>query len=383
VPKQRVLFLDNIKILLAILVIIIHLAIIYGGEGGWYYKEVTRSDSINSAFFILLFLLSKSYGLGLFFMMSGLFSSISLRGKKTSQFIKDRLLRLGLPLLLFTFILAPLARSLQTYFVYHKSIDVFAVLKSNIIFFDGNAVGPLWFLELLLIFTFLFVGWNALFPNSSPITPGGKFYKGFPKTKSIIALIAGLFITSFIIRIWFPFGWIFKPLALELADLPQYTAYFIIGLYLPRTNWIEAIDRKTAKKWFIAMASLFALVILILLLVTQFLHIDIRQFAGGLNAYSALFTLWEMSYSVGMNILVLYFFRKKVNKQGKLARFFSKNVYAAFVFHAIVITLLALLLKDIHLYPMLKYLLVAPIAIFASFGVGHLFRIIPGLNKIL
>jgi hypothetical protein len=32
---------------------------------------------------------------------------------------------------------------------------------------------------------------------------------------------------------------------------------------------------------------------------------------------------------------------------------------------------------------MVKYLLVAPIAVFASFGFGHLIRIIPGMNKIL
>ena len=172
--KQRVLFLDNIKIFLAIIVIVIHLAIIYGGEGGWYYKEIKRSDDINSAFFILLFILNKSYGLGLFFMMSGLFSSISLSRKNTGQFVKDRILRLGVPLLLFTFILAPITRSLKTFFIYHKSIDLIAILKNNIVFFNGNAVGPLWFLELLLIFTFLFVGWNTLSPNTSPIAKTGK-----------------------------------------------------------------------------------------------------------------------------------------------------------------------------------------------------------------
>lgn len=380
--KQRILYFDNIKILLGILVIIIHLGIIYGGEGGWYYKEVKRPDSINSAFFILLFVLNKSYGLGLFFMMSGLFTSISLKGKKTSQFTTDRLLRLGIPLLLFTFILAPLTRSLQTYFIYHQRIDLVAIFKNSIVFFNGNAVGPLWFLELLLIFTFLFVGWNALFPNKSPIVTNGSFYKGFPKTKSIISLIAALSLVTFIVRIWFPFGWVFKPLSLELADTPQYIAYFIIGLYLPRTDWLKSIDKKTAKNWLIIIALLFTLAILLMITASHLLRIDVRQFTGGLNLYSALFTIWEMTYSIGMNILVLYFFRIKLNKQGKISIFLSKNVYAAFVFHPFVITLMALLLKDIHIYPILKYLLVAPFAIFASFGVGHLFRIIPGVNKI-
>jgi len=383
VAKQRILYFDNIKIFLAILVILIHLGNIYGGVGGWYYTEAGRPDSFNSAFFILFFILNKSYGLGLFYMMSGLFTSISLQRKKTGRFLKDRLLRLGVPLLFFTLVLAPLTKSLKSYFVYHKSIDFLAVFKNNIVYFNGDVIGPLWFLELLLIFTLLLIGWHTLFPNTSPISSNGRRYKDFPKTKKIIVFIASLILVTFIVRIWFPFGQVYKPLALELADTPQYIAFFIIGLYLPRTDWLTSIDKRTANKWLIFIATLFALAILIYLAASHFLRFDIKQFIGGFNLFSALFTGWEMTYSVGMNIFILYFFRTYLNKQGRLSSFMSKNVYAAFVFHPLVITLLALLLKDIHLYPMVKYLLVAPIAVFASFGFGHLVRIIPGMNKIL
>jgi len=171
-------------------------------------------------------------------------------------------------------------------------------------------------------------------------------------------------------------------LSLDLADLPQYTAYFIIGLYLPRNKWLALIDKKTAKRWFITVIALLVFMVLGVFIMYLFVKFDMKQFAGGLSWQSAVFSAWEMTYSFAVNIVIFYFFRVKVNKQGKLAQFLSKNIYAAFVFHPLVITLLALLLKDIHLYPMVKYLLVAPIAVFASFGVGHLVRIIPGMNRI-
>ena len=380
--KQRIYYLDNIRILFVI-VILIHLAIIYGSEGGWYYKEVTRPDAINQAFFLLLFILNKTYGLGFFFMMSGLFTAVSLKRKGTRRFIPDRLLRLGVPLVFYALVLHPLSRSLKTFFVYHQPIDFIGVFKNNILYFSGKAVGPLWFVELLLIFTFMFIAWDALFPAHSPLAERKNKQYSFPKTKQIVALIAVLSVISFVVRIWFPFGYVYVPLSLDLADLPQYATYFVIGLYLPRNNWLALIDKKTAKRWFTVVLSLIAGMILGIFMLTLFVKFDMKPFAGGFSWQSAVFSTWEMTYSFAVNIALFYFFRVKVNKQGKLAQFFSKNIYAAFVFHPFVITLLALLLKDIHLYPMVKYLLVAPIAVFASFGFGHLIRIIPGMNKIL
>ena len=380
--KQRIHYLDNIRILF-IIVILIHLTIIYGGDGGWYYKEVSRPDPVSKAFFLLLFVLNKTYGLGFFFMLSGLFTAVSLSRKGVKHFISDRILRLGVPLIFYALVLHPITRSLQNYFVYHQSIDFLGIFKSNIQYFSGKAVGPLWFVELLLIYSALFVAWHVLFPQHSPITPIEGKTKSFPGTKSIVYLIVGLSVLSFVVRIWFPFGWIYIPLALDLADLPQYTAYFIIGVYLPRTNWLALIDKAIATRWFRTAITLVVLVVTSVFVASLFVRIDMKQFAGGFTWQSALFSSWEMVYSFAMNISIFYFFRVKVNKQGKLAQFFSKNIYAAFIFHPFVITLLALLLKDIHLYPMVKYLLVAPIAVFASFGFGHLIRIIPGMNRIL
>lgn len=45
--KPRLLFIDNLRILLITLVMMIHLSISYGGTGSWYYKE-GRADMFSS-----------------------------------------------------------------------------------------------------------------------------------------------------------------------------------------------------------------------------------------------------------------------------------------------------------------------------------------------
>ncbi|MCU0922351.1 MAG: hypothetical protein MUF08_10015, partial [Burkholderiaceae bacterium] len=37
---QRTFFIDRLRVLLTVLVILHHTAITYGGSGGWFYREV-------------------------------------------------------------------------------------------------------------------------------------------------------------------------------------------------------------------------------------------------------------------------------------------------------------------------------------------------------
>jgi len=38
---NRVAYIDNLRVFLTIMVIVLHSAVTYGSEGGWYYKEPT------------------------------------------------------------------------------------------------------------------------------------------------------------------------------------------------------------------------------------------------------------------------------------------------------------------------------------------------------
>src|SRR5215475_4346458 len=96
-PRKRVAarldYLDTLKVLLTVLVIAHHAGQPYGPTGGrWPLFDAQRATilgpffSVNAAFFM-----------GLFFMISAYFLPSSFDRKGVSTFLKDRLLRLGIP----------------------------------------------------------------------------------------------------------------------------------------------------------------------------------------------------------------------------------------------------------------------------------------------
>lgn len=68
----RLLFIDNIRIILVCLVILTHLAITYGASGSWYYHEVS-GVSVSSALLTLLTSLFQTFFMGFFFLIAAYF----------------------------------------------------------------------------------------------------------------------------------------------------------------------------------------------------------------------------------------------------------------------------------------------------------------------
>ncbi|MBN2132338.1 MAG: hypothetical protein JW741_22750, partial [Sedimentisphaerales bacterium] len=65
--KTRLLFVDNLRTMLIVLVVMVHLSITYGGEGGWYYEGQAdlrslhgRASALNPTFPIRLKNVRKS-----------------------------------------------------------------------------------------------------------------------------------------------------------------------------------------------------------------------------------------------------------------------------------------------------------------------------------
>jgi surface polysaccharide O-acyltransferase-like enzyme len=84
-----------------------------------------------------------------------------------------------------------------------------------------------------------------------------------------------------------------------------------------------------------------------------------------------------------MAILLLSLFRSRLDFQGSLGRFLSKNAYTAYIVHAPVIVALAWTLRNISIYPLMKYVLVAPIAVGLCFLISLFVRRIPLAEKVL
>jgi glucan biosynthesis protein C len=105
----RLYFIDYWRASLIILVVLHHIALVYGAGAPFYYVEPPTNDPLAYALLLLFILFNQSWFMGAFFLISGYFTAGSFDRKGAASFLKDRLLRLGIPLLVATFVLNPIA----------------------------------------------------------------------------------------------------------------------------------------------------------------------------------------------------------------------------------------------------------------------------------
>jgi glucans biosynthesis protein C len=106
--RQRMLYIDNLRILLISMVIVVHLGVTYGAVGSWYYHDPVTNLPTG----IILTTLTgfgMAAGMGFFFLIAGYFTPGSYDRKGIKSFLFDRLIKLGIPLLIYDLLLDPLA----------------------------------------------------------------------------------------------------------------------------------------------------------------------------------------------------------------------------------------------------------------------------------
>ena len=113
-PRSREQYIDRLRSVMTVFVILHHTAITYGAPGGWYYNELKPSGSLSSLLLTLFVATNQAYFMGFFFLLAGYFTPPSLERKGYARFLGDRFLRLGLPLLAFALILGPATSALIT-----------------------------------------------------------------------------------------------------------------------------------------------------------------------------------------------------------------------------------------------------------------------------
>src|SRR5580698_6391567 len=111
---QRDFYIDRLRSVMTALVILHHTSITYGAPGGWFWTELKPSATPTSLLLTVFVATNQAYFMGFFFLLAGYFTPRSLERKGYASFLKDRFLRLGLPLLAFIVILGPLTAAIVT-----------------------------------------------------------------------------------------------------------------------------------------------------------------------------------------------------------------------------------------------------------------------------
>ena len=192
--KPRLLYIDNLRILLTVLVILHHLGIGYGGPGDWMYNEAGRISDISTILMTLFLAINQSFFMGFFFMVSSYFNPGSVDRKGSTVFLIDRLKRLGIPLLFFLLLIFPLT-------IYPiAQLEGFGgtlgrYLSDFYADFNNFTFGPFWFVAVLLLFSTAYVLWRMLAkPSGAPAKSEGEA----PGNAAIAAFALVLGVATFI-----------------------------------------------------------------------------------------------------------------------------------------------------------------------------------------
>ena len=369
---SRSYYIDNLRIFLISLVLLHHLAITYGAPGDWYYNEseLDLPASIPMAMFVST---NQAFFMGMFFMISAMFITPSLSRKGKTVFIKDRLIRLGIPTLIFYFILNPV-----TIYLSRKSFRDDLSFSDFILSTNYWGWGPMWFVEALLYFTVIYVLFaaigNSQSQNKIPI-PGRNQILGF-------ALVIGLI--SFIVRIWMPVGDWIGLVNFQLAHFPQYIALFIVGIIAHNNGWSEQITYKSGLNWFIfAQILIFTVWPALFLLGGVAKTGNIEPFMGGLHWQSLAYSLWEQLVAIALIIGLIGIFKTKVPNQNSLQKKMSAAAYSVYIIHPVILVLISTALVDFEIHPLPKFAIIAPLVLLTCFIAGHFIRQLPLARKIL
>jgi glucan biosynthesis protein C len=375
---SRLHFVDNIRILLTILVILHHLMIVYAGSGSWGLYEEGREDTITNVIGTWFCAANQSYFMGLFLLISAYFVPGSYDRKGAGRFLKDRLIRLGIPLVIYSWLIDPLSRYLIPRLTGGRGLPWSSYLPGRQEAVIG--AGPLWFVEVLLIFSLVYVLWRTLFRPQAPATAVETQSK-FPSNAAIALFALLLGVAGFLVRLWHPIDWKIDLLNLQLPFFAQYIALFVLGLIAYRRNWLLNLPASTGRFW-LRIAVIIILLFVPLALAGGAMESD-RPFKGGWHWQALAYAWWESYLCLAMCIGLIYLFRRYGDRQGRLARFLSPNAYAAYVIHGPVITAVALAMRNLAIYPLLKFVLAVLVALPLSFGLSSLIRKIPYTARVL
>ena len=158
--QGRVAYLDNLKVLLVAAIIAAHSVLGYTGyKGSWPYQDVREVSlsSVSQAILAIPLMPGVLFAMGLFFLMSGLVTPGSVARKGPERFARDRIVRLGIPLAIWTLAVWPAMLVARDRAGGWHDISFWDEVMHRQPPFEP---GPMWFVEVLLIYSLGYAAWR-------------------------------------------------------------------------------------------------------------------------------------------------------------------------------------------------------------------------------
>lgn len=375
--RSRNLALDRARTFLTVVVLLHHAVIPYTHFG--------HTDPTSWIGFDCVVLATDSFFMAMFFMLSGLFVWSGLGHKPWLIFLRDRLLRLGLPFAVCAFTVIPVA-------YYAIALRATPGLSFSEFWWKTMTVGPwpsgpVWFVWVLLGFD---ITASVLYRVSSHLLdPINRLsVKGFERPSKFWLLLvvasAVLYVPMLVHygqNYWFELG----PFSVQASRVLLYACYFVIGAGIGAANFengvLSAHGRLTERRWFWTFVTLIPYAMMWVMIYIK------RGVIGNPDPlpswYLAIYGTFFVLFSASILFAILaYFLQSKAPGPTLLDRM-QGDAYGMFLVHYPIVLWLQYWLFDFELPAIAK----AAIAFFAtlalSWAATAVLRLIPGSKHVL
>lgn len=229
----RARYLDNLKVILIAAIIVGHAVIGYAGStDAWSYsdvREVTLAPVTEAVVVPATFL--SAFVIPLLFLVAGLLTRPSLERKGVAPYVRDRLLRLGVPFVTFAILTWPLAE-----YALFRRFGAAPPLGEYLRAEGTLDTGVLWFVGTLLIFSLAYAGYahlrgdRAQAPTTAPLT-----------ARHLLLLALGVAAGSFLVRLALPVESDNRYVDLNMWEWPACAAMFGLGIAAAPRGWVSAV----------------------------------------------------------------------------------------------------------------------------------------------
>lgn len=373
----RNMVLDRTRTFLTLVVLLHHAVIPYTHFG---YTDPTSWIGFDA-----VVLATDSFFMAMFFFLSGLFVWPGLARKAPSIFLRDRLLRLGLPFAIAAFTVIPIAYyaiSLRL----HPEIGL-AEFWWKTVTVGPWPSGPLWFIWLLLAFDLSASVLYRLSPGL--VDPINRLaLRGYQRPAEfflfMLAVTAIVYIPGRVYfgpGYWFSFG----PFSVQAGRVLLYATYFFVGAGIGSANFgrglLSADGRLAKSSWGWVIATLVPYCLLWGLIYVK------RGILGNPvwlpYWYEVSYGLFFAAFSAAILFAILAYFLRFKQSGWSMLDPMQADAYGIFLVHYPIVLWLQYWLFDFDLPAIVKALVAFVLTIALSWASTAVLRKIPGATRVL
>lgn len=333
---------------------------------GWAVMDVNTSGVVP-----LFVMVSHSFRLEVFFLIAGFFAHLSFHRQTRSSFLKSRLLRIGLPFVLFGFLLKPLIETgwiigLNSYRGDLQLLPSLHIAYQNLMAnpFSALVGSHLWFLYYLLVMTLSIMLLRTVLELSPDLSERmGKVCNAALHVLVSKKLTLPVLIGPTVICLWFMSHWGVdtpdRSLFINLPVFALYFSFFALGWCLHRVP--DLFSGLTTFTW--AKTGLMLLTMVVCVLLSHY------EAQYGHPQYTWLKLSFNLSYAAMMWALVLLFVgvcERLFANPNAAVRYLADSSYWMYLIHLPLVVFLQVVLSGVDLFWWFKLIVIISVTVLIS-----------------